>query len=73
MKQTVVFHVDGMQCDACASRLHKALSSQPGVEDVSVSFTERRARIVFETSVSNLNRLDEAIRAAGFKTPPHCP
>ncbi len=73
MKQTVVFNVEGMQCDACASRLHKALSSQPGVEELSVSFKNRQARVVFESSVTNLNRVEAAIQEAGFRTPPGCP
>ena len=73
MKQTVIFNVEGMQCDACASRLHKALSSQPGVEELSVSFEDRQARVVFDSSVTNANRVDAAIRDAGFRTPPGCP
>lgn len=73
MKQTVIFQVNGMRCDACAGRLQKALSSQPGVDDVSVSFTDRQARLVYDTSVTNVNRLDSVIRGEGFTTPPSCP
>ena len=73
MKQTVIFPVDGMRCDACAGRLQKALSSQPGVDDVRVSFKERQARVVYDTTATNVNRLDSVIRGEGFTTPPSCP
>lgn len=73
MKQTVIFQVNGMRCDACAGRLQKALSSQPGVDDVSVSFADRQARLVYDPGVTNVNRLDSVIRGEGFTTPPSCP
>ena len=73
MKQVVEFKVEGMQCDACASKLKKALASLPGVQELSVSFKDRAARVVFETSEIHINRLEAAIQEAGFKTPSGCP
>lgn len=73
MKQTVDFPVEGMRCDACANKLQKTLASLSGVQEVSVSFDERRARVAFETSEIHINRLEDAIREAGFKTPSGCP
>jgi copper chaperone CopZ len=73
MTSTVIFSVEGMQCDACASKLQTALSSQPGVQELSVSFKDRQARVVYESSATNVNRLEAAIHEAGFKTPVGCP
>lgn len=73
MISTVIFSVEGMQCDACAGRLQKALSSQPGVQELAVSFKDRQARVVFDPGVTNANRLESAIHEAGFKTPAGCP
>jgi Cu+-exporting ATPase len=62
-----------MRCDACANKLQKALSSLPGVQELSVSFKDRQARITFDTSEIHINRLEAAIHEAGFKTPLGCP
>lgn len=73
MNSTAIFSVESMQCEACAGRLQTALSSQPGGQDLSVSFEDRQARVVYESSVTNVNRLEAAIHEAGFKTPAGCP
>ena len=73
MKQVVNFPIEGMRCDACANKLHKALASLPGVQELSVSLTDRRARVVFETGDIHINRLADAIREAGFQMPQGCP
>ncbi len=73
MKQTVDFNIKGMRCDACANRLHNALASVPGVEQVSISFKEGRAQIVFETTERHVNQLAVAIQEAGFEAPSGCP
>lgn len=73
MTSTVIFSVEGMRCEACAGRLQTALSSQPGVQDLSVSFKDRQARVVYESNLTNVNRLEAAIHEAGFKTPAGCP
>lgn len=73
MIQTVHFSVEGMHCDACAKKLHKEMTSVPGVRKVSISFHDRRASIDFETSEVHINHLDVAINDAGFKTPPGRP
>ncbi len=73
MRNTVIFNVEGMRCDACANKLERALSFLPGVQEVSVSFKDRQARVVFESSEIHVNRLEAAIQEAGFKTPVGCP
>lgn len=72
MTSTVVFTVDGMQCDACAARLQNALYSRPGVQQSAVSFKDRQARVVFDPAETNPNHLEKAIHDAGFTTPAGC-
>lgn len=67
--RTVVFSVEGMQCDKCASTVQSVLSAQPGVQDATVSFNARQATVVFDVSLMNENRLASAIEAAGFQVP----
>lgn len=71
--KTVVFHVEGMHCDGCASTLQSVLSDQPGVEDAAVSFNDRQARVIFDASVTNEGRLASEIQGAGFKIAEGCP
>lgn len=71
--RTVVFPVEGMQCDECASTLQSVLSAQPGVQDATVSFNARQATVVFDVSVMNENRLASANEGAGFQAPGGCP
>ena len=73
MRNTVIFNVEGMQCDACANKLERVLSSLPGIQELSVSFKDRQVRVVFESSEVHINRLEAAIQEAGFKTPAGCP
>lgn len=73
MKQAVDFQVEGMRCDSCARKLRDALAALPGVQELSVSIEERRARVVFETSEIHINDLATAIGNAGFKTLSGCP
>ena len=71
--KTVIFHAEGMHCDGCASTLQSVLSTQSGVQEASVSFDDRQARVLFDASVTNENRLASAIHGAGFRVPEGCP
>lgn len=71
--RTVIFHFKDMQSDERASTLQSALSAHPGVQDVTVSFKDRQATVVFDVSVTNENRLASAIEGAGFQVPDGCP
>ncbi len=41
----IAMHIEGMSCQACASRVQAALEQVPGVESATVSYPEGRARI----------------------------
>jgi len=44
-EDSMTLTVDGMTCNGCASKLEKALASQPGVTSADVSFDQRRATV----------------------------
>ena len=58
--------VTGMTCSACERKVTKALLALPGVESVEVSSTRGTAR-VSGPSLPGRDRIDEAIRAAGYE------
>lgn len=57
--KTVIFNIEGMQCDGCVR--------------TPVSFKDRQARVVFDSNVMNENRLASAIQGAGYQVPAGCP
>ena len=60
------FEIDGMACEACAERIRKLLSREPGVRTARVSFAEGSVAIRFDPSVVGEPRLREIIERGGF-------
>lgn len=58
--------VDGMTCDACESRVCRALLRLPGVESVKVS-ARRGTAVVTGAPLPPRDRIDVAIRSAGYE------
>ncbi len=46
------FHVEGMCCQGCTGKLHKAISSFPGVREACVDFESESACVIAAESVS---------------------
>lgn len=59
--------VEGMTCASCSSRLERALTKVPGVEDAAVNLATEKARITFRRGLVLPDRLLEAVSKAGFK------
>ena len=45
MQQKIRYHIDGMTCQACASRLEKVLNKKPFIAAASVNFASEEAQI----------------------------
>jgi len=65
-QQTVTLAVEGMHCDACAGKLRARLATLPGVHEVTVSFAERQARILYDRRATEEGRLVDEIEKSGF-------
>ncbi|KMJ54062.1 hypothetical protein ACG97_04455 [Vogesella sp. EB] len=65
----ITLPVEGMTCAACALRIEKVLSRQPGVS-ASVSFASESAQISYDPQQRNVEQLVAAIEQAGFSVPP---
>ena len=56
----------GMHCAACAGRIEKVLGRAPGVSEANVNFATTHATVRFDPGVTDLVRLREAVRKAGY-------
>lgn len=62
--------ITGMTCSACANRIERTLSKQPGVKEAAVNFATERATVTFDPSLTNTDALVESVRGAGYDAHP---
>ncbi|MCT7950327.1 heavy metal translocating P-type ATPase [Ancylothrix sp. C2] len=68
--QKLHLRVKGMGCAACAIRVNQVLSSVAGVGESSVSFGAEQATVFYDPEKTNLEKIQEAIDAAGYSVGP---
>ncbi len=61
---TIIYNVEGMNCNHCAANVEKAIASVPGVEHVEVSLHEGTARVTGSPSTDDVQK---AVESIGFK------
>lgn len=64
--RTVVLSVPDMVSPACPVLARKALQDVAGVQEVKASLERKEAVVVFDASKTNVDKLVEATRNAGF-------
>ncbi len=65
--QTVRYQINGMSCQACASRIEKVLNRQPSVSQASVNFASEQAQIRFDDHLAQESQIQQWIEQAGFE------
>lgn len=65
--KTATLTIEGMHCDGCASNIKTLIERQPGVQMATVSFADRRARILYDPTAIDETRLVGAIEKPGFR------
>lgn len=65
--KTVFLQIEGMHCDGCAETIKGLLAVETGVKASSVSFEERRARVLYDPAQTDESRLIAAIEKGGYK------
>lgn len=58
--------VTGMSCASCSSSVETILQHQEGVFSVAVNLANHTAQIAFNPQVTDIDKLDEAVKIAGF-------
>ena len=64
--RTATLSVPSMTCAACPITVKKALSRVAGVNNVSVSFTDKQATVSFDDSKTTVDALTKATADAGY-------
>lgn len=58
--------VTGMTCAACAARIERSLGKSEGVTQAAVNLATERATVHYDPAVTDLNRIVDTIRGAGY-------
>ncbi|STZ76488.1 heavy metal translocating P-type ATPase [Bergeriella denitrificans] len=66
MQQKVRFQIEGMTCQACASRIEKVLNKKAFVENAGVNFAGEEAQVTFDDSQTSVADLIKIIEKTGF-------
>lgn len=65
--ETIQVSVQGMVCEACSSKVAKALASLPGVQKEEVCHQSKKAVVTFDPKKVDSQKILAAIESTGFK------
>ena len=68
--RTVTLQVDNMYCASCPYIVKKTLAAVPGVKDVSVSYKNKTAVVIFDSARTNVAALTDATFEMGYPSEP---
>ena len=63
---TVTLKIENLTCATCLITVRAALRAVAGVKEVKVDFAEKVAVVLFDDGLTNVDKLAEASRNAGF-------
>lgn len=66
MQQKIRFQIEGMTCQACASRIEKVLNKKDFVESAGVNFASEEAQVVFDDSKTSVANIAKIIEKTGY-------
>ncbi|WP_308073086.1 heavy metal translocating P-type ATPase [Neisseria polysaccharea] len=66
MQQKIRFQIEGMTCQACASRIEKVLNKKDFVESAGVNFASEEAQITFDDSKTSVADIAKIIEKTGY-------
>ncbi|SUD90346.1 heavy metal translocating P-type ATPase [Psychrobacter phenylpyruvicus] len=64
------FQIEGMSCQACATRIEKVLNKKPAIDSASVSFAGETLNVSYDASQSSAEQISEWVRKTGFTAVP---
>ena len=65
-KKKDTFHIIGMSCASCASRINKMLNRQTGVYEANVNYASATAQIIYNPEECSITDLQSTVRNAGY-------
>ncbi|MCF7521155.1 heavy metal translocating P-type ATPase [Neisseria sp. ZJ106] len=66
MQQKIRFHIHGMTCQACATRIEKVLNKKDFIQTASVNFAGEEAQIEFDDTQTDAAAIRSIIEKTGF-------
>ena len=67
------YDVTGMSCAACSSRVEKAVSKQPGAQQVAVNLLKNSMVVEYDESQLSSAQIIAAVEKAGYGASLHAP
>lgn len=64
---TLVFKVEGMDCEACAAPIKTEVEKVPGVQSASIDFAAKKLTVTERRNGPDSDVIIEAVRTAGFQ------
>ena len=65
MKKNII-QLDELVCPMCATKIETALKKEPGVEEITVSYNSSRAKIRYDETQIDIDRIQDVITAVGY-------
>lgn len=66
MQQKIRFQIEGMTCQACASRIEKVLNKKDFVKSAGVNFASEEAQVTFDDSKTSATDIAKIIEKTGY-------
>lgn len=66
IKEKIKISITGMHCAACSARIERVVGNMEGVGSCSVNLATEQAQIDFDSSLTGLRKIQEAISGLGF-------
>ncbi len=64
------FQIEGMSCQACATRIEKVLNKKPAIDSASVSFAGETLNVSYDASQASTEQISEWVSKTGFTALP---
>ena len=65
--EQVILDIDGMTCQACASRIEKVLNKKPAIVQADVNYANEVAQVQFDASQTNAEQIIEWVKKTGYE------
>lgn len=63
----IIIPISGMTCSSCANAIERSIGKLNGIDEVSVNFATEKAKVIYDSSVTRISDIKDAIAKAGYK------
>ena len=65
-KETLMLDIGGMTCSSCVNTIEKYISSQDGIDNISVNLLAEKAEIIYNPDLLKIEEVAEFVTDVGF-------